>query len=92
VNEPDGLIKRERYADIVLKAYVESKGSYTMTYDLNAFADLDQIAPANLNTIMAVKTMGLITGTPDNKFMPDGYLTRAEAATVTFRLYNSLLE
>jgi len=92
VDEPDGLIDRERYADIVLKAYVESKGSYTMTYDLNAFADLDQIAPANLNTIMAVKTMGLITGTPDNKFMPDGYLTRAEAATVTFRLYNSLLE
>jgi hypothetical protein len=39
--------------------------------------------------IMKVYSMGLITGYPDGTFRPEETLTRAEAATVIFRLINS---
>lgn len=52
------------------------------------FADAEEISEKNV--VAAVADSGLISGCDDNTFRPAGLLTRAEAATVINKLYNTI--
>jgi hypothetical protein len=52
---------------------------------IEKLADVERNAP-HVYDIVKAAALGLITGYPDGTFRPEGTLTRAEAATVVYRL------
>jgi hypothetical protein len=90
-NEADKAISRERFADVVIKAYAKKKGSYSATFGDNMFPDSASISAEYMNSVMGAKHMGFMTGSDGGKFNPKATLTRAEAATVVQRLYAKAL-
>ena len=52
---------------------------------LDAITDIEPLYPYS-HEIVTAYTQGLLSGYPDGSFRPDGYLTRAEAATVIYKL------
>lgn len=80
---PDTFITREEAAAIAV-VEAEKRGAKSKKYI--SFSDIDnasQWAKASINKAAA---FGLINGYGDNKFLPDGKLSRAEAATILKRV------
>ncbi|MBP3448270.1 MAG: S-layer homology domain-containing protein [Clostridia bacterium] len=85
VNEPDAPVSRERFTDILMKAYKQVAGNYTIVVDKEYCSDADQITEAYRNAIFGAIDQELIEGYEDGTFRPHNTLTRAEATTVLYR-------
>ena len=57
--------------------------------DLNQYTDVDSISPEAVESVAILVKEGIIEGN-NNELFPKNYLTRAEAATVLYRMYNKL--
>ncbi|OAS17920.1 S-layer homology domain-containing protein [Paenibacillus oryzisoli] len=85
------LISRE---DMALLIYRASKISNSKTVQANGatlgFLDQDRISAYARDAILAVKQAGLMDGVAEGYFDPKGKSTRAQGATVIYRLYQAL--
>jgi hypothetical protein len=77
---PDDNITREQMAVMIVRAEKTAIREGALT-----FADIDRIASWAKNAVLIANQTGIITGYPDNTFRPQGYATRAEAATVVLK-------
>jgi uncharacterized protein YjdB len=77
---PDDNITREQMAVMIVQAEKATNREGALT-----FADVDRIAGWAKNAVLIANQTGIITGYPDNTFRPQGYATRAEAATVVLK-------
>lgn len=85
VNEPDAAVSRERFINIVMKAYKQVVGDYTIVVDKEYCTDADTITEQYRNAIYGAIDQELIEGYEDGTFRPQNTLTRAEATTVLYR-------
>ena len=85
VDEPDAPVSRERFIDIVMKAYKQVVGSYTIVVDKEYCTDPDTINEQYRFAVFGAIDQELIEGYEDGSFRPDNTLTRAEATTVLYR-------
>ncbi|MEF2965693.1 S-layer homology domain-containing protein [Paenibacillus sp. M1] len=77
---PDDPITREQMAVMLVQAlHLPDPASET------SFADQDQIAGWARNSVMAAAGAGLLSGYPDNTFIPEAQATRAEAVAAIWR-------
>ena len=87
-NEP---INRELAAAILYRFLYTYGISYEDTDssdDERTFTDSDSISTWAFSTVMEIVRAGLMTGYSDGSFKPAGILTRAEAASVIYRMMN----
>ena len=77
---PDDNITREQMAAILSRAFNLSTAS------IDAFADSADISDWAAEYVSAVRAAGYMTGDADNNFAPQSNATRAEVATVIYRL------
>lgn len=65
----------------------ESDGGETKSYDkaLDSIKDVEELTPYSYEIVTAYMR-GLLSGYPDGTFRPEGYLSRAEAAAVIYKL------
>ncbi|MBR5239555.1 MAG: S-layer homology domain-containing protein [Clostridia bacterium] len=85
IDEPDALVSRERFADIVMKAYKAKRGNYTIVVDKGYCNDEAAISSQYKNAVFGAIELELIEGYEDGAFRPANTLTRAEATTVLYR-------
>ncbi len=85
VDEPDALVSRERFADIVMRAYKARRGNYSIVVDKGYCNDEDAISSQYKNAVFGAIELELIEGYEDGAFRPANTLTRAEATTVLHR-------
>ncbi len=85
VNEPDAPVSRERFTDIVMKAYKAKRGNYSIVVDKGYCTDEAAINGQYKNAVFGAIELGLIEGYEDGSFQPAGTLTRAEATAVLYR-------
>lgn len=83
---PNDLISREDMAAIICRG-LAYKGITLSGED--GFADSAEIADYAAEAVGALEESGILTGS-DGKFLPKNNTTRAEAATVMFRMLESL--
>ncbi|CAM3904298.1 S-layer-like y domain-containing protein [Cohnella lubricantis] len=76
---PASTISREEMAVIILRAYEFSTG-IEMNDSQHSFADADAVSSWALEDLAAAFELGLVNGRGGNQFVPQGHLTRAEAA------------
>lgn len=88
--EADAAVSRERFTDIVMKAYTSKKGKYTITIGKDYYTDGANIAPQYVNAVYGANDLGFVEGYEDGSFGPKNTLTRAEAVTLLLRLANAL--
>ncbi len=84
-NEPDSFVSRERFADIVMKAYKAKRGNYSIVVDKDYCNDGNAISEQYRNPVYGAIELELIEGYEDGAFRPQNTLTRAEATTVLQR-------
>lgn len=72
---------------VLLYRIGEYNGAFEEKSLLNDFTDGDQIAPYALLAVGTLKSYGIISGTPDNAFLPASSATRAEAAQMIYNCY-----
>ncbi len=77
-------ITRLQFVQLVMKQYAASGGTSDGSAALKPFSDSSDKAVA------AAFSLGIIHGSGDGKFNPDGKLTRQEAAVILFREWNLL--
>ncbi len=85
VNEPDAPVSRERFINIVMKAYQQVVGNYTIVVDKEYCTDANAITEQYRHAIYGAIDQELIEGYEDGTFRPGNTLTRAEATTVLYR-------
>ena len=85
---PDRTITRQEMAVFINKAQEMISGEKNKDIDDEKFADDSEIAQWASESVYNVKALGLITGREDNKFAPNDTATRAEFATILFKLFN----
>jgi len=73
----------------VISSRMMTKDSTNFDTILDQITDVEELHPYSYEIAMAY-ARGLLSGYPDGTFRPEGYLTRAEAATVIYKL-NQLL-
>jgi hypothetical protein len=61
---------------------------YPLTYDKNAFADIEDVNENYFIQVLGAKELGLMVGDENGCFNPKSNLTRAEVATIVKRLRN----
>ncbi|RAV16400.1 S-layer homology domain-containing protein [Paenibacillus contaminans] len=87
---PDQNITREEMAVMLIRAIKLSPGAVSEGgTDRVSFADSDAISEWARADIETAVQLGIMTGRAEEKFIPDGLATRAEAATVIKRLMSS---
>lgn len=86
---PDREITREEMT-AVLTAVYERTGRAAKAAGLDGFSDRDRIAEGYAETVAKAVGLGLVSGNADGTFDPQGGATRAEAATILFRLQAKL--
>ena len=74
---PTAPITRQEAAVMLYKALFMEPAQGGKT-----FADQGEIASWALNQVTSMAASGCITGTPDGRFLPKGYITRAETVTI----------
>lgn len=84
---PDLTITREEMAVILVRAYTYKQGSAEIDAQQSDFVDRDEISSWALNAVDFAYETGLVNGRGNQMFVPQGKLTRAEAAQA---LYNFL--
>lgn len=87
---PDDNITREQICTMLYR-YIIWEG-YTLTSEsLDEFTDHDSISDWAYESVSSVKGFDIIEGYDDGSFKPQGFATRAEAATMFTRLIYALL-
>lgn len=88
---PEEPITRADMA-LVIKNYIDNSGfTFTVYGETEGFNDLDGLDAATVAAINEVKNVGIINGTGNGKFEPNGISTRAEVATVMQRTIKTVL-
>ena len=87
VSDGSSNLTREDMA-VLLYNYAKSAGllSGTTAITTNSFTDSSDISGDATEAVNAVTSLGLMSGKADGTFSPSGTTTRAEAATVIYRL------
>lgn len=88
---PDRSVTRQEMASMIARVLVSVKGK-----DINAgigmylkkFTDKDLLEAYAVDSANLVSKYGIISGKPGNVFDPKGLTTRAEAASVIYRMFN----
>lgn len=88
--EGDAAVSRERFVDIVMKAYTNALGNYKITIGKDYFSDADGISAEYQQAMYGANELGIIEGYEDGTIRPQNTLTRAEAVTILMRLANML--
>ena len=85
--KPDAVVSRELMADMTYKfLYYELYGAIEEDATSVGYADADQISPDYKKSVDILSNNGLLAGRGGNQFVPQGTLTRAEAAAMASRL------
>lgn len=85
--KPDAVVSRELMADMTYKfLYYELYGAIEEDATSVRYADADQISPDYKKSVNILSNNGLLAGRGGNQFVPQGTLTRAEAAAMASRL------
>jgi hypothetical protein len=79
---PGAKIKRSEIATIIVRA-----GEFEINISGSKFSDLPSSHWA-YNYILTARNQQIVSGYPDGTFRPEGYATRAEAATMIERMLN----
>lgn len=82
---PDAPITREELASVLVALY-EKTNRVAPASDLDGFSDRDALSKTYEEAVSRAVGLGLMSGNADGSLNPQGGLTRAEAATVLFRL------
>lgn len=85
---PDRTITRQEMAVFIDKAQSMLMSGTDFEIDDELFADDSDIAQWAKESVYNVKSLGLITGRENNLFAPKDTATRAEFATILFKLFN----
>ncbi len=80
---PEATITRAEMAVMITRAL----GLPTDVYLSTAFADDARIPAWAKNAVASIHQLGIVIGRGDNRFVPDGAATRAEAALMLLRTY-----
>ena len=83
---PDSSISREEMAAIAVRVYEKLYGYELETFADTGFADEVNISNWAKDAVGNAAKLGIIVGKPGNIFDPKATATRAEAATVIYRL------
>ncbi len=78
------VITREEFCEFIFNYFTTVPDGLTAIYAENPFADTDNTHISVLNAL------GVIKGKSETEFAPNDYLTREEAATIIFRLINTV--
>lgn len=84
-------ITREQMASVIVRAIALSEQRPGDELDLFVRGDIydfAQIDPHFIEDVYDSYKMGIVTGTPEKMFMPQGTATRAQAAAVITKVYN----
>ena len=79
-------ISREKFADMIMKAYLHKLGSYDIAVGGEIFADFDDVDSKYATAVRGAKRNGIMQGDENGNFNPKSGLSRAEAAVVVRRL------
>jgi hypothetical protein len=88
---PNEVISRQDMAMMLANAMTKLKGAVSISSDssyISSFIDKDSIADYAVEGVATAVKYKLMGGKPGNKVDPLGKVTRAEAATVIYRLFN----
>ncbi len=81
----DDNVTRQQMA-VIFQRYAKYKGRNTdITADLSAYTDTSAVAGWAHGAISWATSGGLITGTDSSTLLPEGFATRAQAATILMR-------
>jgi len=83
--EADTLVTREDLAVFVATMY-EAKYGYGLDPVFASFKDSSQISAYALESVMAMKAAGYISGFDDNTFRPKNTVTKAEAVALIYKV------
>ena len=82
-------ITRQDVAVIASRIIKKFKSDATVPAD-TALTDIDTVSDYAVDSVKLLNGLGIINGYDDGSFMPKNTLTRAEAATIIYKLINSL--
>lgn len=80
-------ISRQDMAVMIYRTAQHLQASITGTLAFDPFADQDKISDYALEAVSSVQRAGIVNGIGNNKFAPGEFSTRAQAATIIYRLY-----
>ncbi len=84
--DPNGAVTRQEAAKIIFN-YVKLMGlPAEATGDLSTFSDCDAVADWAVEGMSWAVGLGILQGMPGNQLAPGGTATRAQAATILWRL------
>ena len=88
----NGEVTSSKYnpARITMDGKISSSGSYTVQTNQKDFSDIANKSQEMQNAIRYLASKGIIGGTGDGKFTPDGSITRAEIAALMVRALGKL--
>lgn len=85
----DKPLKRVEAAEILVKILNKTEEANKMKSKLD-FKDADDIASSKKGFVAYCQQEGLMKGMEDNKFCPDQPVTRAQMATILYRILNTV--
>ena len=87
---PDDNITREEMTKIIVEAYKMKKGNIDIEGNVDKFSDKEEMSQWAIEYIGAAEALGFIKGVEADRFDPRDYASRAQAAVIIKRLYDSL--
>ena len=87
---PEGKITRAEVATIYFRMLTEENRAANWN-QVSGFSDVKRSAWYN-NAISTLTKAGILKGYEDGTFQPNGYITRAEFATIAIRFFNGVYE
>lgn len=89
---PDDNVTREQIATI-LKNYIQWQGLDTSKRnDISRYTDAKDVSPWAMDSVEWANALGLIEGKTEKILAPKKYATRAEVATILYRIYSRILK
>lgn len=87
--EPNKAISRLEVAQMIDKAYTYVNGQKYAPVKTAPFTDISSLTAEQKRTVTLLYDLGIATGS-EGKFMPNGILTRVQAAKMMVELYEAL--
>ena len=81
--KPEKEITRREFCEVIMEFYRTVTGREGISLNINRFMDTRSI------DVVAAFEMGFIEAESGNKFEPDGYITRGEAAAAFYKLFKA---
>ncbi len=85
---PNAKVTREQMAIMLDNLAHSTDLVLPVTNGAVSFTDADRISPWAAGSVSKIVAAGLMGGYPDGKYKPQGNATRAEAATVVYKLFS----